>query len=117
MDEQKQIGIDKVTQAIDRVATTAERVGIPATTFALGAVAIIVRGFYPAPDILTWLGTGLVLSALLTYVWMHARSTVQVHSPPPPIPPELNDQLKWMRDQLEKSATWNREPLARDPDE
>src|SRR6266478_6386563 len=91
---------ERLSKTFEHVAGVTERVGIPAATFSLGAIAVIGGGYYKF-EILTWLGTALVLVALLTYIWLTSRSTVKVQLPPPPIPVELQEQLVWMRQQVE----------------
>ena len=93
---------DRLTRSFERVASTTERVGIPAATFAIGAIALIVSAYVTRVWILPWLGTALILAALGTYIWLTSRSTVCVQLPPPPIPVELQDQLRWMRDQVQR---------------
>jgi hypothetical protein len=95
---------ERLTQSFERVATTTERVGIPAATFAIGSTALIVSALPYGKEVwvLPWLGATLILAALVTYIWLTARSTIRVQLPPPPIPVELQEQLQWMRDQIEK---------------
>src|SRR3977135_2194204 len=90
---------DRLTKTFEKVATTAERVGIPISTFAVGAITIGISSRVQI-SILPWLGTGLILASLATYVWLTSRSTIRVESPPPPIPLELKEQIDWMRDEL-----------------
>lgn len=95
----------------ERVSTTKEPVGIPACTFASGAVALIVSPHYTTVWILPWLGAALISAALGTYVWLTSRSTIRVQLPPPPIPVELQGQILWMRDQVEQQTVWTRATL------
>jgi hypothetical protein len=103
---------DRLAQTFERVASTTERVGIPAATFAIGAIAVMVSSNQPKIWILPWLGTALILSALGTYIWLTSRSTIRVQLPPPPIPVELQEQLLWMREQVEQQNKWTRAALA-----
>lgn len=97
----------RLARAFGHVASTAERVGIPVSTFAAGVITLAL-GTYKAVPIATWLGASLVLAALGTYVWLTSRSTLRVQLPPPPIPTELQLQLQWMREQVEKQNDWAR---------
>jgi len=99
---------DRLARSFERVASTTERVGIPAATFAIGAIALVVSAYETRVWILPWLGTALILAALGTYVWLTSRSTVRVQLPPPPMPLELQDQLRWMREQVQQQAEWTR---------
>jgi hypothetical protein len=101
---------DRLTKAFEGVATTAERVGIPVATFALGAITIGISSRVQI-SILPWLGTGLILASLVTYVWLTSRSTIRVLSPPPPIPVDLKEQLEWMREELSRQNRWLRREL------
>jgi len=103
---------DRIAGSFERVATTAERVGIPVATFAIGAVAIGIAS-QAHLEILTWLGTALILASLGTYVWLTSRSTIRVQLPPPPIPTELEEQLRWLREQVEQHNSWMRGVLER----
>jgi len=98
---------ETATTLFDRVVTTAERVGIPIATFGVGTWAIFfsVSGQVP---VLAWLGAVLILASLGTYVWLTARSTIAVPSPPPPLPPEFTELLRWMRHELEREREWAR---------
>src|SRR3954451_10338453 len=102
---------DRLARSFERVASTTERVGIPAATFAIGAIALIVSAYETNIWILPWLGTALILAALGTYIWLTSRSTIRVQLPPPPIPVELQEQLRWMREQLEGQNIWTRAVL------
>jgi len=99
--------LDEGMKAFERVASTAERVGIPTATFAIGATTVGLSAKVPI-EILPWLGTGLILASLGTYIWLTARSTIKVQLPPPPIPTELQAQLDWMRTQIDTQNTWIR---------
>ncbi len=112
-DETKKAMEERLLQTFERVASTTERVGIPAATFAIGAIALIVSAYVTTLWVLPWLGTGLILAALGTYVWLTSRSTVRVQLPPPPIPVELQEQLSWMREQVQQQNEWTRTHLAR----
>ena len=102
---------DRIERSFERVATTKERVGIPAATFAIGAVSLIVSPHYTAVWILPWLGAALIFAALATYVWLTSRSTIRVQLPPPPMSVELQGQLLWMRDQVQEQTVWTRATL------
>ena len=102
---------DRFARSFERVASSTERVGIPAATFAVGAIALIVSAYVTIVWILPWLGTALILAALGTYVWLTSRSTIRVQLPPPPIPVELQEQLRWMRGQVDEQNRWMRTAL------
>ena len=90
-----------------QVTDIVERVGIPVATFAAGAITLWLSSKTSLAQ-LPWLGTGLILASLATYVWLTARSTVKVQSPPAPIPVELQEQLDWMRNQIDIHNQWLR---------
>lgn len=94
--------------ALDRIVTTVERVGIPVATFAMGAWALFISTTVQLA-VLPWLGAALILASLLTYVWLTARSTIKVTSPPPPVARELAETLAWMRDELGRQHEWARQ--------
>jgi|SRR5882724_4646684 hypothetical protein len=91
----------------EHVANVAERVGIPIATFAAGAITLWLSSKATIPQ-LPWLGTVLILASLATYIWLTARSTIRVQSPPAPIPVELQQQLDWMREQIDGHNQWLR---------
>lgn len=103
---------DRFNAALYKVASTTERFGIPATTFAAGAVTLIISTRSNIVS-LPWLGTTLILASLATYIWLTSRSTVRVQLPPPPIPVELKEQLDWMRRQLTSQDVWMKTQLDR----
>jgi len=86
-----------------REISAAERVGIPAATFALGALVLYLTT-YMQLWILPWVGALLIFASLGTYIWLTARSTQKVRSLPPPIPKELHEQLAWLRVMVERLA-------------
>ena len=49
---------DRIARSFERVASTTERVGIPAATFAIGALVIGLnaKGELPAPEIFAHVG-------------------------------------------------------------
>jgi hypothetical protein len=102
---------DVLVRPFERVSTTRERVGVPACTFAIGAVALIVSPHYAAVWLLPWIGAALIFAALGTYVWLTSRSTIRVQLPPPPIPVELQGQILWMRNQVQQQTEWTRATL------
>jgi hypothetical protein len=91
----------------DRIVTTAERVGVPIATFALGAAVLLTSPMLAIP-VLPWLGAVLVLAALATYVWLTARSTVRVETPTPPLPDEVRELLVWMQEEMRRQNEWAR---------
>jgi hypothetical protein len=101
---------DRITAAFERVVTTAERVGLPIATFAVGAWAIFLSDRTQIA-VLPWLGVTLILASLAAYVWLTARSTIKVQSPPPPIPSELKELMEWMVNEITIQAKWARARL------
>lgn len=103
----------RATEAFERVAKTAERVGIPIATFAVGAVTLWLSTLSKMANItvLPWLGSALILASLATYVWLTERSTIRVQSPTAPIPTELKEVMDWMRGEIEKQGDWARNQL------
>jgi len=99
----------------DHFVSTAERVGIPVVTAASGAYTLYIT---PTSNIaiLPWLGAALILAALATYVWLTARTTVRIKSPPEPVSQELTETLAWMREEISAQNRWARSaPPPHDP--
>ena len=102
---------ERLTKAFERVASTAERVGIPAATFAAGAIALFLSTRSQI-QVLPWVGAALILGALGVYAWLTARSTVKVEPPPRPIAQEVTIELEWLRSEIAKNNKWLREQLS-----
>jgi len=96
-----------LARQFEHVANIAERVGIPVATFAAGAITLWLSSKSSIPQ-LPWLGTVLILASLATYVWLTARSTIRIQSPPAPISSDLKEQLDWMREQIDTHNQWLR---------
>ncbi len=102
--------LDKLAEITKKVASTAERVGIPIATFAVGAVTLWLSTIIKLP-VVPWLGAALILASLGTYIWLTGRFTIKVQSPPPPIPVELREIMDWMRKEIEKQNEWARSQM------
>jgi hypothetical protein len=100
----------------DHFVTTVERVGIPLATAAMGAYVLYVSPGSPI-TVLPYVGTALILAALATYVWLTARTTVKVPSPPAPLAPEVVALLAWMQKEISMQNQWARSlpPPPREP--
>ncbi len=110
-DVQASKGIDeRATEAFERVASTAERVGIPVATFACGAVTLFLSSQVgqTVPQ-LSWLGVLLIIASLGTYIWLTARSTSRVPVQATPVPEELKEVIEWMKNEISKQNEWNRD--------
>lgn len=111
MAQQPSEALDRAARAFERVASTTERVGIPVATFAVGAVTIFLSTIVPI-NILPWLGAALILASLGTYLWLTARSTIKMESPPRPIQGELKDVIDWMMGEITESRNSARDQVA-----
>lgn len=100
---------DRVIAAVEKVAGAVDRYGVPAVTFAVGAVAL----YYPAKDeaakILPWLGTGLIIASLLTYIWQTWRSTTRVLPIPPSIPTEYLQLMDRLFQKVDENDKWQKD--------
>lgn len=96
---------DRLADTFGKIAGTAERVGLPVATFTIGAIAVIWSTQVQI-SILPWLGGFLIVTSLVTYVWLTARSTARVQPVQPGVPSDLKDQLDWMRERLNAHDNW-----------
>ena len=107
---------DRPIAAVERLAGAADRYGIPGVTFAVGAVALLLPAIFEkvsaqgkVAEILPWLGTGLMIAALLTYIWQTWRSTTRVHTTPPAIPSEFSELMNRMLEKIDQKDAWQKE--------
>lgn len=104
---------ERAVDTFERVASTAERVGIPVATFTIGACILAVSAYYAnnqeSNPFLVWTGVGLILSSLMTYIWLTERSTIKVQTPPVSTSKELNDIMEWMKNEITTQNKWLRE--------
>jgi len=104
---------DRAIAAVEKVAGIADRYGVPLVTFAVGTVALLIPASGKVAEILPWLGTGLIIAALLTYIWQTWRSTTRVQSTPPSIPTEFIVLMNQLLEKIDEKDKWQNDIIGK----